>query len=83
LHARGVAQELLPSCGALANEARVALDGPPLSLKLEPMAAAPSHVVLAGRATSVPFTAAITGPKRTATDNTTSGITCVAPRWLR
>ena len=40
-----------PSCGALVNEARVALDGPPPSLKLEPVAAAPSHVVLAGRAT--------------------------------
>jgi hypothetical protein len=31
----------------------------------------------------VPFTAVITGPERTATDNTTSGITCVAPRWPR
>jgi hypothetical protein len=30
--------------------------------------------VLAGRATSVPFTAVLTGPEQTATDNTTSGI---------
>jgi len=65
-----------PSCGALANEARVALDGPPPSLQLEPMAAMPSHVVLAGRATSVPFTAVITGPERTATDNHEVASTC-------
>jgi hypothetical protein len=41
--------------------------------------------VLAGRATSVPFTAVLTGPKRTATDNTAAGVSWVASqvRWKR
>ena len=33
------------------------------------------------RATRVPFTAVMTGPERTATDNATSGGTCSALRW--
>jgi hypothetical protein len=36
------------------------------------------HVVLAGRATSMPFTAATTGPEQIATDNTTADVTCAA-----
>jgi hypothetical protein len=39
-------------------------------------------VVLAGRATSVPFTEVLTGPERTTTDNTTAAWTCAVP-YLR
>jgi hypothetical protein len=36
------------------------------------------QVVLDGRATSVPFTAVLTGPERTATDNAKTSSTCTA-----
>jgi hypothetical protein len=42
---------------ALANEARVALDGPRPSPELMPPLPAERHVVLTGRAISVPFRA--------------------------
>jgi hypothetical protein len=34
------------------------------------------HVVLTGRATSVPFTVVLTGPERTTTDNAKAASTC-------
>jgi hypothetical protein len=40
------------------------------------------QVVLTGRATSVPFTAVLTGPERTTTDNTKAAWSCAVP-YLR
>jgi hypothetical protein len=40
----------------------------------------PARVVLTGRATSVPFTAVLTGLQRTIMDNTTGASTCTGPR---
>jgi hypothetical protein len=42
-----------------------------------------SAVILAGRATTVPFTAVATGPHRTPTDNATVAVTCAACRPTR
>jgi hypothetical protein len=51
----------------------------------------PTNVVLAGRATTVPFTAVLTGPERTITGNATAASTCAilcrrrwrsGPIWL-
>jgi len=49
------------------------------------VAPSPSGVltVIAGRATSVPFAAVLTGPERTATDNTTAVATCGIHRLHR
>ena len=49
----------------------------------EPSPPGASHVLLAGRATSVPFTAVLTGPKRTTTDNTTAALTCADHHFPR
>ena len=47
------------------------------AVKLEPTApGCTAEVVLAGRATSVPFTAVLTGPQRTPMDNTIGAKTC-------
>jgi hypothetical protein len=40
-------------------------------------------VILGGRATSVPFTAVMTGPQRTTTDNAEAASTCAALRFCR
>ena len=44
-----------------------------LRSRCEPEAPRCARVILAGRATSVPFTAVTSGPQRTLTDNTTAG----------
>ena len=44
----------------------------------EPTAPPGTDVILAGRATSVPFTAVLNGPQRTTTDNATAAATCAA-----
>jgi hypothetical protein len=43
---------------------------------LVPTLPGPTSVVLAGRATTVPFTAVLAGPHRTITDNATAASTC-------
>jgi hypothetical protein len=42
-----------------------------------------AEAALTGRATSVPFTAVVTGPERTPTDNDTVAVTCVAHHLRR
>jgi hypothetical protein len=42
-----------------------------------------TSVVLAGRATSVPFTAVLNSPQRTTTDNATAAATCAVRRLCR
>jgi hypothetical protein len=44
--------------------------------QLCPLLARRSIVVLAGRATSVPFTRVLSGPERTTTDNANAAWTC-------
>jgi hypothetical protein len=53
----------------LAHEAVVTEDGPHPLVEAEPTAPQCARVILAGRATSVPFTAVLNGPERTTTDN--------------
>src|SRR6266508_1763478 len=53
---------------------RATEDGAHLRPRLEPTAPPRARVILAGRATSVPFTAVGTGPERTPRDNTTSAV---------
>jgi hypothetical protein len=48
-----------------------------------PSPQAPSCVILAGHATSVPFTPVLTGPERTTTDNTTAALTCAHHHFPR
>ena len=74
-----------PRCrgpAALANEAGVARVEPHPAVELVPTLPGSTNVVLAGRATTVPFTAVLTGPERTATDNAIATLTC-AVRYLR
>ena len=52
-----------------------------LAVELVPTLPGLADVVSAGRATSVPFTAVLTGPERTTTDNTTVAGSC-AVRWI-
>jgi hypothetical protein len=66
----------------LAHEAASHKDGPHLTAKLVPTPAGCPTVILAGRATSVPFTAVLTSPERTPTDNTTAAMSCNVP-YLR
>jgi hypothetical protein len=61
---------------ALANEAGVAGVEPHPEVGLVPSQPGPTNVVLAGRATTVPFTAVPAGPQRTTTDNATATSTC-------
>jgi hypothetical protein len=49
----------------------------------EPTAPRCARVILAVRATSVPFTAVLTGPQRTTTDNNEPALTCTVPRPRR
>ncbi len=51
----------------------------PFSVGWEPSPPGASVVVLAGRATTVPFTAALNGPQRTTTDNHEAASTCAVP----
>jgi hypothetical protein len=60
----------------LANDAVVTEDGPHPPVEAEPTATRCSRVILAGRATSVPFTAVLNGPERTTTDNHEAASTC-------
>jgi hypothetical protein len=73
----------------LANEAGVAGRASP-AVELVPTPPGPRDVV-AGRATTVPLTAVLTGPRRTPTDNPTAATTCgdhhipswrTCPIWL-
>jgi hypothetical protein len=60
------------------------------AVELVPALSGRTSVVLAGRATSVPFTAVLTGPERTITGNATrtrpapfpSSQVTTAPEWL-
>jgi len=67
----------------LAHEAVVAEDGPHPTVRVEPTAQAATRVILGGRATSVPFTAVLTGLQRTTTDNAEAGPTCAASHLRR
>jgi hypothetical protein len=60
----------------LAHETIVTADGPHPLAELGAVARCVSLVVLAGRATRVPFTAVSNGPERTITDNATAAATC-------
>jgi hypothetical protein len=51
-------------------------------VKAEPTRAL-CQVIRAGRAANVPFTAVLSGPERTATDNTTPASTCCDPWFPR
>ena len=68
---------------ALAHEAVVTEDGPHPPVEAEPTVPRRARVILAGRATSVPFTAVLNGPERTATDNHEAAVTCAVPRPRR
>jgi hypothetical protein len=68
---------------ALANYAVITGDGLTLGPSWEPSASREITVVLAGRATTVPFTAVMIGPERTTTDNPTASLTCAAPQLRR
>jgi hypothetical protein len=68
---------------ALAHEAVVTEDGPHPPVGAEPTAPQCARVILAGRATSVPFTAVLDGPQRTTTDNHEAPSTCAVPRPRR
>jgi hypothetical protein len=54
-------------------------DDPHLTVEVEAKAPTLGQAILAGRATSVPFTAVLTGPERTTTDNATVASTCAVP----
>lgn len=58
---------------------RIVGDGPHPTLKVGAKGATLYQVVLTGRATSMPFTAVLTGPERTTTDNATAVATSAAP----
>jgi hypothetical protein len=58
-------------------------DGPHPTLKVEPTTQPDTRAILAGRATSVPFTAVMTGPPRTTTDNHEAASTSAVPRPRR
>jgi hypothetical protein len=60
----------------LANEARVTLGRPRLPAQPVPSLPGLSRGRSHRRATSVPFTAVVTGPERTPTDNATVAATC-------
>jgi hypothetical protein len=49
------------------------------AVELVPTLPGRTSVVLAGRATTVPFTAVLTGPQRTITGNATAASTCAVP----
>jgi hypothetical protein len=55
-------------------------DGPHPAVDLMPTLRGPATVVLAGRATTVPFTTDASGRKRTPTDNPTAAMTCAVRR---
>jgi hypothetical protein len=61
---------------ALAHEAVVTEDEPHRRVTVEPTTQPDPGLILGGRATSVPFTAVLTGPERTATDNHEASSTC-------
>jgi hypothetical protein len=52
---------------------------PHLAVELVPTLPGPINVVLAGRATSMPFIAVLTGPQRTIMDKAPAPSTCVVP----
>jgi hypothetical protein len=84
-----------PGCrepsGLLPTTRWVSEDGPHRLGEPEAVTARCEHVALGGRATNVPFTAVLTGPERTTTDNAKAAWTCTAhllrrscsrPNWL-
>jgi hypothetical protein len=68
---------------ALANEAGAAGVVPRPAVELVPTLPGRTSVVLAGRATTVPFTAVLTGPQGIITDNTKAASTCAVLRRRR
>jgi hypothetical protein len=67
----------------LANDTVVTEDRPHRTVKVGANDATVSQVILARRATNVPFTAVPTGSQRTVTDNTKVALSCVDPRFTR
>jgi hypothetical protein len=61
----------------------VTKDGPHPAVDLMPTLRGSATVVLAGRATNVPFTTDASGRKRTPTDNSTAAMTCAVRRLGR
>src|SRR5512132_3093092 len=74
-----IPRDLCRGPAALANDAGVTGVEPHLAVELAPTLPGPMNVVLAGRATSVPFTTVLTGPQRTTTDKAPAPSTCVIP----
>jgi hypothetical protein len=66
----------------LAYETLATEGGPSPRVKAGPSGATAYHVILTGRATSVPVTAVMTGPERTTTDKAKAASTSVV-RYLR
>jgi hypothetical protein len=56
-------------------------DGPHPTVKVEPTAQQHTGVILGGRATSLPFTAVVSGSQRTTRDNAEAASTC-AVRYI-
>jgi hypothetical protein len=79
----GSGVQLPPALRALAHEVVVTEDGPHPLGALGAAAATCERLVLAGRATSLPFTAVLTGPQRTTTDNAEATATCGVPCFRR
>ncbi len=86
-HLAGRLTSVLPDCReplrAFANDAAVTGDEPEATVKLNRRRHGVPGVILTGRATNVPFTAVLTGPERTTTDNTTTAATCTHHRFPR
>ena len=69
--------------GGPCQQVRRLRDGPHPAVDLMPTPRGPATVVLAGRATTVPFTTDASGCKRTPTDNPTAAMACAVRRLAR
>jgi hypothetical protein len=77
-------RDLSRALRALAHETVVTDDWAlPCGQGGEPTAQPGYRVIQGGRATSVPFTAVLTGPQRTTTDNAEAASTCTASHLPR
>jgi hypothetical protein len=77
-------RDLSPALRALAHETVVTDDrASPCGQGGEPTAQPDTGVILDGRATSVPFTAVLTGRQRTTTDNPEAALTCATSHLRR
>ena len=75
-HGWGLMAALPRALRAHAHKAMVTEDGPHPTVKVEPTAQHDTGIILGGRATSLPFTAVLSGSQRTTTDNARASSTC-------